>query len=88
MHVDGFRFNLPGMLGRQDDGFARAAAFLDLVAQDPVVSGAKLVGELSKVGPLDGYDLGLVLPVAVAPVEQRIPRHDARSLARPSRRPR
>ena len=63
MHVDGFRFNLPGTFGRQDDGFASAAAFFDLVAADPVVSGAKLVGELSQVGPLDGYDLGrLPLP--------------------------
>ncbi len=64
MHVDGFRFNLAGTFGRQDDGFApAAAAFFDLVAQDPVVSGAKLVGDLSQVGPLDGDDLGrLQLP--------------------------
>ena len=63
MHVDGFRFNLPGTFGRPDDGFAPAAAFFDLVAQDPVVSGAKLVGELSQVVPPDGYDLGrLPLP--------------------------
>ena len=58
MHVDGFRFNLAGMFSRPDGGFAPAAAFFDLVAQDPVVSGAKLVGDLSQIGPLDGYDLG------------------------------
>ena len=57
MHVDGFRFDLPSTLGRQNDGFAPASAFFDLLSQDPVVSRAKLVANLSQVGQIDGYDL-------------------------------
>ena len=58
MHVDGFRLDLASTFGRQDDGFATASAFFDLVSQDPVVSRAKLVAELSQVGQIDRYDLG------------------------------
>jgi glycogen operon protein len=63
MHVDGFHFDLASTFGRQDDGFAQTSAFFDLVSQDPVVSRAKLVADLSQVGQIDGYDLGrLPLP--------------------------
>ena len=55
MHVDGFRFDFASTLGRQDD--SSASAFFDLVSQDPVVSRAKLVANLSQVGQIDGYDL-------------------------------
>ncbi|MGD0609053.1 MAG: glycogen debranching protein GlgX, partial [Streptosporangiaceae bacterium] len=58
MHVDGFRLDLASTLGRADDGFAPASAFLDLAGQDPVVSRAKLVTELSQAGQIDRYDLG------------------------------
>ncbi|MGO9779665.1 MAG: glycogen debranching protein GlgX [Streptosporangiaceae bacterium] len=58
MHVDGFRFDLASALGRQDDGSAPASAFIDLVSQDPVVSRAKLVAELSQVGQIDSHDPG------------------------------
>jgi isoamylase len=34
MGVDGFRFDLPPTLARQDGGFDRLSAFFDLVAQD------------------------------------------------------
>jgi isoamylase len=34
------------------------SAFLDMVAQDPVVSQAKLIAEPWDVGQLDSYDLG------------------------------
>jgi isoamylase len=58
MHVDGFRFDLAATLARQDGGFSSASAFFDLVAQDPVVSQAKLVAEPWDVGQMDSYDLG------------------------------
>jgi isoamylase len=58
MHVDGFRFDLAATLARQDGGFSSMSAFFDLVAQDPVVSQAKLVAEPWDVGQLDSYDLG------------------------------
>jgi len=58
MHVDGFRFDLSGTLGRRDDGFSEASVFFDLVSADPVVSRAKLVADLSQVGQIDSYDLG------------------------------
>ncbi|MGO9293382.1 MAG: glycogen debranching protein GlgX [Streptosporangiaceae bacterium] len=62
MHVDGFRFDLAPTLARQQGGFERRSAFFDLVAQDPVVSRAKLVAEPWDVGQLDSYDLGRFPP--------------------------
>jgi isoamylase len=58
MHVDGFRFDLAATLARQEGGFSPMSAFFDLVAQDPVVSQAKLIAEPWDVGQLDSYDLG------------------------------
>jgi glycogen operon protein len=59
MHVDGFRFDLAATLGREEDNhFDRYSAFFDLVAQDPVVSEAKLIAEPWDVGQADSYDLG------------------------------
>ncbi len=58
MAVDGFRFDLAATLGRQEGSFDHVAAFFDLVAQDPVVSGVKLVAEPWDVGQADSYDLG------------------------------
>ena len=58
MRVDGFRFDLAPTLAREDGGFDRMAAFFDLVAQDPVVSAAKLIAEPWDVGQGDSYDLG------------------------------
>ena len=62
MHVDGFRFDLATTLGRQDGGFQQVSAFFDLVAQDPVVSRAKLIAEPWDVGQFDSYDLGRFPP--------------------------
>ena len=62
MHVDGFRFDLATTLGRQDGGFDKVSAFFDLVAQDPVVSRAKLIAEPWDVGQFDSYDLGRFPP--------------------------
>jgi pullulanase/glycogen debranching enzyme len=58
MHVDGFRFDLAATLARQYGGFSSMSAFFDLVAQDPVVSQAKLIAEPWDVGQMDSYDLG------------------------------
>ena len=62
MHVDGFRFDLATTLGRQDGSFEQVSAFFDLVAQDPVVSRAKLIAEPWDVGQFDSYDLGRFPP--------------------------
>ena len=58
MHVDGFRFDLAATLARQDGGFSTMSAFFDMVAQDPVVSQAKLIAEPWDFGQMDSYDLG------------------------------
>jgi len=56
MHVDGFRFDLCSVLGREPRDFDPGAAFFDAVHQDPVLSQVKLIAE-----PWDAvgsYDLG------------------------------
>ncbi len=58
MHADGFRFDLAPTLARQDGAFDKVSAFLDMVAQDPVMSQAKMVAEPWDVGQMDSYDLG------------------------------
>jgi len=58
MHADGFRFDLAPTLARQEGAFDKVSAFLDMVAQDPVVSRAKLVAEPWDVGQMDSYDVG------------------------------
>jgi pullulanase/glycogen debranching enzyme len=44
-------------------GYDKMSAFLDMVAQDPVVSRAKLVAEPWDVGQMDSYDLGRFPPL-------------------------
>jgi isoamylase len=63
MRVDGFRFDLAPTLAREQGGFDRLAAFFDLVAQDPVVSRAKLIAEPWDVGQTDSYDIGRFPPL-------------------------
>ena len=58
MHADGFRFDLAPTLARQDGAFDKVSAFLDMVAQDPVVSRCKMIAEPWDVGQMDSYDLG------------------------------
>ena len=87
MHADGFRFDLAPTLARQEGAFDKVSAFLDMVAQDPVVSQAKMVAEPWDVGQMDSYDLGR-FPAAVAGMERQVPRHDARLLAQPPGRDR
>jgi len=45
MHVDGFRFDLASVLGRQEGTFRTAASFFDAISQDPVLSRVKLIAE-------------------------------------------
>ncbi len=45
MHVDGFRFDLAAVLGREAGGFARSGALFDAIAQDPVLHRVKLIAE-------------------------------------------
>ena len=57
MHVDGFRFDLASALTRGDDGVDLHCPFLQLLAQDPVLSRVKLVAEPWDVAA-DGYLVG------------------------------
>jgi glycogen operon protein len=45
MHVDGFRFDLASVLGREDGHFRQSASFFDAVTQDPVLSRVNLIAE-------------------------------------------
>lgn len=57
MHVDGFRFDLATVLGREAGGFDRGAGFFDAIRQDPVLARVKLIAEPWDIGP-GGYQLG------------------------------
>ncbi len=57
MHVDGFRFDIAPVLGREDQGFDPDAEFFHLVRQDPILSQAKLIAEPWDLGP-GGYQTG------------------------------
>jgi glycogen operon protein len=57
MHVDGFRFDLAPVLGRDSSGYSRAAPFFAALRSDPVLSLVKLIAEPWDVGP-GGYQLG------------------------------
>jgi len=63
MGVDGFRFDLAATLGRQNGAFDPVSAFFDLVAQDPVISQAKLIAEPWDVGQMDSYEVGRFPPL-------------------------
>lgn len=45
MHVDGFRFDLASVLGREEGFFRSSAAFFDAISQDPVLNRIKLIAE-------------------------------------------
>lgn len=57
MHVDGFRFDLGTILGREPQGFDQRGGFFDAIGQDPVLSKVKLIGEPWDIGP-GGYQVG------------------------------
>ncbi len=55
--VDGFRFDLASILARDANGFNSRHAFLQCLAQDPILSQVKLIAEPWDIGP-GGYQLG------------------------------
>jgi glycogen operon protein len=61
MDVDGFRFDLGSILGREPNGFDPRGGFFDAVSQDPVLSEVKLIGEPWDIGP-GGYQVGSFPP--------------------------
>ena len=57
MHVDGFRFDLAPVLGRDPQAFDAGAPFFAEVAEDPVLRRVKLIAEPWDLGP-GGYQQG------------------------------
>ena len=76
MHVDGFRFDLATILGRESYGFdeGRAASWTGC-RQDPVLSDVKLIAEPWDCGP-GGYQVG-GFPPGWAEWNDKLPRHRA-----------
>ncbi len=62
MHVDGFRFDLASALARGLHDVDRLGSFFDLIQQDPVVSGIKLIAEPWDIGE-GGYQVGNFPPL-------------------------
>lgn len=57
MQVDGFRFDLATVLGRESFGFDPGSGFFDALFQDPVLAAVKFIAEPWDIGP-GGYQLG------------------------------
>ena len=57
MGVDGFRFDLAPVLGRDSSGYSSQAPFFAALRSDPVLAYTKLIAEPWDVGP-GGYQLG------------------------------
>jgi glycogen operon protein len=57
MHINGFRFDLAPVLGRDFDHFDPGSGFFDIIRQDPILSNVKMIAEPWDLGP-DGYCLG------------------------------
>jgi len=55
MHVDGFRFDLAAVLGREAGTFERTGALFDAISQDPVLHHVKLIAEPWDLGD---YEVG------------------------------
>ena len=60
-HVDGFRFDLGTILGRDGAGFDQGGGFLDSCRQDPLLNQVKLIAEPWDCGP-GGYQVGSFPP--------------------------
>ena len=61
MHVDGFRFDLATVLGREGKGFNEQSAFFKSLRGEPALAFVKLIAEPWDVG-WGGYQLGRFLP--------------------------
>ncbi|EIM28141.1 glycogen debranching protein GlgX [Microvirga lotononidis] len=59
--IDGFRFDLATILGREPHGFEEDGRFLDACRQDPALSQVKLIAEPWDCGP-GGYQVGRFSP--------------------------
>lgn len=57
MGVDGFRFDLATVLGREAHGFDSCGGFFDAIRQDPILNTKKLIAEPWDIGP-GGYQMG------------------------------
>lgn len=57
MHVDGFRFDLATVLGREEHDFYKNSELLERIYSDPVLSKVKLIAEPWDIG-YGGYQLG------------------------------
>jgi len=57
MHVDGFRFDLATVLGREADGFSAHATLFKTLRAEPALAYVKLIAEPWDLG-LGGYQLG------------------------------
>jgi glycogen operon protein len=61
MGVDGFRFDLATVLGREHYGYDKCSGFLDALHQDPTLAAIKFIAEPWDIGP-GGYQLGQFPP--------------------------
>jgi glycogen operon protein len=57
MAVDGFRFDLATVMGREPNGYNQRASFFQAISQDPLLSKVKLIAEPWDIGP-GGYQMG------------------------------
>ncbi len=57
MGVDGFRFDLATVMGREANGFNAGAGFFHAIKQDPILTQCKMIAEPWDIGP-GGYQLG------------------------------
>ncbi len=57
MHVDGFRFDLASALARERGKVEHLGGFFDVIRQDPVLNGVKLIAEPWDLGH-GGYQVG------------------------------
>lgn len=57
MGVDGFRFDLATVMGREANGFNPGGGFFHALKQDPVLARCKMIAEPWDIGP-GGYQLG------------------------------
>ena len=78
MHVDGFRFDLGTILGREAGGFDQGGGFLDSCRQDPVLSQVKLIAEPWDCGP-GGYQVG-IFSAWMGRMERSVSRHHQKFL--------
>lgn len=57
VNIDGFRFDLASILGRETHGFDSHGGFFDAIAQDPDLADTYMIAEPWDIGP-GGYQLG------------------------------